>query len=569
MNSVGTSKSLDLSRRTNESVNFCQNFRQEELLEGPISRQNPDEIKSKERTREECATLLNNPNVSNGLEAKLFPVMEKTFFALISLKKLFPVMWSHGSNGGSEVEKNQFSAKDKAKFVEQIHSLKERIKIFVDTVEDSNPIFIDRDKHFDLEPIIDISKLLGLDSLDDDLTSTQVSELIEGMSNRVFRKEIEALGEHFTSWAFDRALPNLTHQSKQLRRALESGSEIGISGALVDMELVASRLHRINDAFAELVYKTEISIKHILSNATNIRSRKLPGLKTLLQEFEYIRGVIHDIRNFFSYASNIIELYSILPEDEIITELLNAIDELDLKKLDNNIRVAAMLHHSDANKKGVKLTVSNTIPEATYIPTDVSRLIFRTVSELTLNAIKYADMGKNSRWIRVKAVKSENLLDIIVEDNGVGIKDVKKVLMHGERERPDLAEGTGTGLAALSQVAEKMKLKLSVESKPGTGSKITLKGINIGDSRTPPTSGSVEGGGAKPTPAGSKEMENSSFNSFLSEAETATLYEPILLEEDLVEQSLDIYMGQSLPINPLNFIMGAGVFATQPARAGH
>ena len=68
-----------------------------------------------------------------------------------------------------------------------------------------------------------------------------------------------------------------------------------------------------------------------------------------------------------------------------------------------------------------------------------------------------------------------SLLNFTVEDNGVGIRDVDKVLREGVRERPDLAMGSGLGLAGIVRMSEENGWHFGLESEPGVGTKATLE----------------------------------------------------------------------------------------------
>lgn len=95
------------------------------------------------------------------------------------------------------------------------------------------------------------------------------------------------------------------------------------------------------------------------------------------------------------------------------------------------------------------------------------------VRELVHNAVKYADPAKPECWLRFRWVPETHTL--MVEDNGVGIRDTTTVWERGIRERPDLADGTGLGLGSARRRATLNGWTLTVTSTVGEGSAFALQ----------------------------------------------------------------------------------------------
>lgn len=95
------------------------------------------------------------------------------------------------------------------------------------------------------------------------------------------------------------------------------------------------------------------------------------------------------------------------------------------------------------------------------------------VRELVHNAVKYADPAKPERWLRFRWVPETYML--MVEDNGVGIRDTTTIWERGIRERPDLADGTGLGLGSARRRAMLNGWMLTVTSTVGEGSAFALQ----------------------------------------------------------------------------------------------
>ncbi len=101
------------------------------------------------------------------------------------------------------------------------------------------------------------------------------------------------------------------------------------------------------------------------------------------------------------------------------------------------------------------------------VPDGARRDLFRIIFELALNSLKYTDKEKPSNLIRLIAAREGQRLSLSAYDNGVGVKDVVNVQRLGVREREDLADGTGTGLAGVNRLAGKHGWEFQLSSKLG------------------------------------------------------------------------------------------------------
>ena len=86
------------------------------------------------------------------------------------------------------------------------------------------------------------------------------------------------------------------------------------------------------------------------------------------------------------------------------------------------------------------------------------------VSEIVGNAVKFA--GKGNIIIRLSGNKK--CLEIIVQDNGHGIKNIKKAMEEGYSS---IAASLGVGISAAGRSMD----ELSIKSKNGQGTKVFMK----------------------------------------------------------------------------------------------
>ncbi len=172
-----------------------------------------------------------------------------------------------------------------------------------------------------------------------------------------------------------------------------------------------------------------------------------------------------------------------------ITALTRGIDDRKFWKaimieqtatLDRWVRslVARMKHM--ARHEGVKLTFRFET-EAGLPPMDLSDLLEANrealdhiLTELIINAIKYRKRPPEEAQVEVQMIEEEKRIQIVVKDDGVGIQDLEGVWKMGVREHPELAEGSGGGLASVREHVTRQGWQIDLESSPGVGSTFTL-----------------------------------------------------------------------------------------------
>lgn len=99
------------------------------------------------------------------------------------------------------------------------------------------------------------------------------------------------------------------------------------------------------------------------------------------------------------------------------------------------------------------------------------------VQNLIANSVKYSN---GSKWIRISAVNGDEAVKISVEDRGIGIRsdDLRRVFDPFYRAK-DVVDaqisGNGLGLNLVKRIAEAHGGRVTVESKPGSGSKFTIE----------------------------------------------------------------------------------------------
>lgn len=97
------------------------------------------------------------------------------------------------------------------------------------------------------------------------------------------------------------------------------------------------------------------------------------------------------------------------------------------------------------------------------------------INNLLSNAIKYLDTKKEHPYIRIATKRKKEGLIIIVQDNGIGIKEqylerVWEMFYRGTSE----SSGSGLGLYILKESLQTLKGSVELETKDTIGTKFTV-----------------------------------------------------------------------------------------------
>lgn len=110
----------------------------------------------------------------------------------------------------------------------------------------------------------------------------------------------------------------------------------------------------------------------------------------------------------------------------------------------------------EAERKGVRFEVEGELPTATVDGAQVGMALGNLVS----NSVKYADVSKPERWVRVRVERVTGAVEgwrFSVADNGLGIPTrlQRDVFRRHFRAHPGAAQGMGLGLSIAQQVIER------------------------------------------------------------------------------------------------------------------
>jgi signal transduction histidine kinase len=105
------------------------------------------------------------------------------------------------------------------------------------------------------------------------------------------------------------------------------------------------------------------------------------------------------------------------------------------------------------------------------------RLVFQILINLLTNAVKFT--GQRGEIVAFAALSGDGGLDLGVRDNGIGIEeaDLTKVMQPFGQLRQNSSvthEGTGLGLPLSRRFAELHEASVSIESRVGEGTTVTV-----------------------------------------------------------------------------------------------
>ena len=180
---------------------------------------------------------------------------------------------------------------------------------------------------------------------------------------------------------------------------------------------------------------------------------------------EFSKEQISQIKRIENYVEQI--LYYVRQETAEKDYLIN---EVSLKKIINKV---LLKNKDDILENNINLIVDTS---AFNVSTDSKWLEF-IINQIINNSIKYKKDIKDS-YIKISMMNYKDKLDLIIEDNGIGISDsdiplVFKKSFTGQNGRIK-SKSTGMGLFIAKSLCDKLGHKIKIESKENEYTRVII-----------------------------------------------------------------------------------------------
>ena len=228
---------------------------------------------------------------------------------------------------------------------------------------------------------------------------------------------------------------------------------------------------------------------HAMTEEIKIKNKNLEKTNAELDRFFY--STSHDLRSPLLSLKGLVTIAKSETKDEKVQKYLDMMTERadrlnlfisDIIDYSKNTRTEVI--HSNVDLQKLVKTVKENVQflegaeSIEFIEEISTRDVFTDhnrlnviLSNLISNAIKYHHPVKESKWIKIKIFTRENILHMIIEDNGMGIKDENHSKIFDMFYRgTDHSKGSGLGLYIVRETVEKMNGSIRVESSEGEGS---------------------------------------------------------------------------------------------------
>jgi signal transduction histidine kinase len=259
-------------------------------------------------------------------------------------------------------------------------------------------------------------------------------------------------------------------------------------------DIVRNESHEIINRLPKSKSYEQILFHEVLAGLYNEQSSKIQRLHEQKKEYEeFITSWVHQVKTPIAVGTLLIENNSSSPNKDIlysIEEELNKIenyieqvlyysriDDFSKDYLINEVELNKLV--KEEVKKQAKTFINKKITIEIenidlMVTTDKKWLLF-ILDQVLSNSLKYTSTGGR---IRVYGLIEDKVQKLIIEDNGIGIKpeDLERVFdkgFTGYNGRENY-KATGIGLYLSKKLASKLGHDVSIESRYGEYTKVTI-----------------------------------------------------------------------------------------------
>jgi PAS domain S-box-containing protein len=333
-----------------------------------------------------------------------------------------------------------------------------RDELFRELVENSEDIFIVADRELKIQyASSSVTKVLGVEI--GFLLGKNILDFIESEKLHRWDQSLKKGEDHITDEViftdgsnhevyFDVSVSKLFHEEKAQGLALKLYN-------VTSQKLREQELIRSNQQLDQVIYKTTHDLKAPIMSAL--------GLVKIAEQASYEEQSL--------YLGMIKK--SLLRLDSFIEEMNNFYRNEKLALHREKIDLENMLSEELDNLKNLypdrSIDISWNIGGNAELLSDKVR-VQTIITNILSNAIKYMDLQKQNPFIKIAAQITEEVCDIQVEDNGIGIAQAYQEKIFDLFFRAtDQGQGTGLGLFIVKDTIDRLKGTINVQSKIGEG----------------------------------------------------------------------------------------------------
>ena len=268
-------------------------------------------------------------------------------------------------------------------------------------------------------------------------------------------------------WIEDLGVPNYKSDGEfigYLGHCFDITEQKALEYELMKAKNKAEESDRLKSAFlANMSHEIRTPMNGILGFAGLLKEPMLSGEEQL----EYIDIIEQSGNRMLNIINDIVS----------ISKVESGQMEVSIKETNINEQIEYIytFFKPEAEKKGIKLYVKNSLPSKKITIKSDREKIYAILTNLVKNALKFTHTGTIEFGCSSKANGASSYLEFYVKDSGVGIKpEHKQIIFERFRQSNDSLnrnyEGAGLGLAISKAYVEMLGGKIWVESEPGIGS---------------------------------------------------------------------------------------------------
>jgi two-component system sensor histidine kinase/response regulator len=252
---------------------------------------------------------------------------------------------------------------------------------------------------------------------------------------------------------------DLEHAREELlaiNRELSTAKLAAEASSRAKSEFLANMSHEIRTPMTAILGFSELLMDQELSE------NGIEAVHIIRRNGDYLLGIIDDILDLTKIEAGQLKVETIAcPPAKIVEEVTH------LMRLRASAKNLALVHDLDEN-----------VPQIIRSdPTRLRQILVNVVS----NAIKFTEAGEVRLSVRLSAVDGRQpMLEFEVSDTGIGMSEGEVQSLFQPFHQADASTtrrfgGTGLGLVISKRLAEMLGGTIEVESRPGAGSKFTIR----------------------------------------------------------------------------------------------